>query len=125
MQHCGVIQSAQAPYDDRIAQIKANHLAIWDLYAQVHREGSGDDKIEHPIPNRVGEVIGWEVPILLNGRRLREFRRAFPVVKAELTALPSTSPRPLHWNTEASRLAAQNEWCSALSRSLGKRTVRE
>ena len=125
MQHCGIIQNAQAPYDERIAQVKAHHLAIWDLYAQVHREGSGDDKIENPIPNQIGEVIGWEVPILLNGRRLREFRRAFPGVEAELIALPSTSPRPLHWNTEASRLAAQNEWCSALSRSLGVRTVGE
>lgn len=125
MQHCRIIDDANAPYDDRVAQIKANHLAVWDLYAHVHREGSGDDKIQNPIPNQIGETIGWHVPILLNGRRLREFRRAFPGVEAELISLPSTSPRPLHWNTEASRLAALNEWCSALSRSLRVRTVGE
>ena len=123
MEHCGVIASAKAPYDERVAQVKSKHLAIWDLYAQVHREGSGDDKIENPIPNRVDGVIGWDVPILLNGRRLREFHRAFPEAEAELIALPSTSPRPLHWNTEASQSAALNEWCSALSRCLNLRNV--
>ena len=123
MQHCGVVADALAPYAERVEQIRSKQLAVWDLYARVRREGSGDDAIQEPVANPISEVCGWDIPILLNGRRLREFRRAFPKVEAELIALPSTSPRPLHWNTEESRSAAQNEWCSALSRSLGVHTL--
>ena len=127
MQHCKVVKYALAPYDERIEQVKAKNIAIWDLYEQVRREGSGDDKIRDAAPNEIAELqeSRGPFPILLNGRRLREFRRAFPGLEAELVALPSTSPRPLHWNTEESRSAAKNEWCSALSRSLGVRTLGE
>lgn len=116
LQHCKVVEDATAPYEDRIAQVQANQLAIWDLYHQVRREGSGDDKIQDAVPNEVGNLLDSRgpFPILLNGRRLREFRRAFPNLKADLIPLPSTSPRPLHWNTEASRSAALSEWCEAL-----------
>ncbi|MXX46999.1 MAG: DNA-deoxyinosine glycosylase [Chloroflexi bacterium] len=114
--HCGVIEDAQAPYEERTRQVRAIQIAIWDLYERVRREGSGDDKIRDAVPNRVGELLESRgaFPILLNGRRLREFRRAFPDLEVELVALPSTSPRPLHWNTEASRSAAIEEWCVAL-----------
>ena len=119
LQHCGIVDDASASYAVRIEQVRTRGIAIWDLYERVRREGSGDDKIREAVPNQIGELLSSRgpFPILLNGRRLREFRRAFPELEAELFALPSTSPRPLHWNTEASRLAAQNEWCSALSRS--------
>ncbi len=118
MQHCGVIADAQEPYDQRVAQVRANGLAIWDLYAAVRRQGSGDEMIREPIANPI-EALYKErgpIPILLNGRRLRECRRAFPDLKAELIALPSTSPRPLHWNTAESRAAAIEEWLAALGR---------
>ncbi len=115
MAHCGVIEDARAPYVERVEQVRERGIAVWDLYGRVRREGSGDDAIREPAANAVGEVIGWEQPVLLNGRRLREFRRAFPGVEAELIALPSTSPRPLHWNTEASQAGALEEWRSALA----------
>ena len=126
MQHCGVVENARAPYVERIEQVRARNIAIWDLYEQVRREGSGDDKIRDAVPNQVEELLksGGPFPIMLNGRRLREFRRAFPGLEAELIALPSTSPRPLHWNTEESRFAAKNEWCSALSRNQQLGTLR-
>ena len=119
MQYCVVVEDAAAPYDERVEQLKMRGIAIWDLYAQVRRQGSGDEMIRDAVANPIAELLEarGSCPILLNGRRLREFRRAFPDLHAELIPLPSTSPRPLHWNTEASRLAAQNEWCSALSRS--------
>ena len=118
MQHCEVIADATAPYEERLEQVRGKNIAIWDLYEQVRREGSGDDKIRDAVPNQIEDLLNSRgpFPILLNGRRLREFRRAFPDIEAELIALPSTSPRPLHWNTEESRFAAKNEWCSALSR---------
>ena len=116
MQHCGVVRDAAAPYAERVEQVRLKQLGVWDLYERVRREGSGDDKIRDAVPNQVEELLASRgpFPILLNGRRLREFRRAYPDLEAELIALPSTSPRPLHWNTEASRSAALSEWCAAL-----------
>ena len=125
MQHCGVVENALAPYDERVEQVKAKQIAIWDLYEQVRREGSGDDKIRDAAPNAIADLLDARgpFPILLNGRRLKEFRRAFPALKADQIPLPSTSPRPLHWNTEESRSAAKNEWCSALSGSTELPTI--
>ena len=116
MAHCGVVDDARAAYSERVEQVRSKHIAIWDLYERVRREGSGDDQIRDAAPNRVGELLESRgpFPILLNGRRLREFRRAFPDLEAELIALPSTSPRPLHRNTEPSRSAAIEEWRAAL-----------
>ena len=121
LQHCGVVDEATAPYEQRVEQVRANHIAIWDLYERVRREGSGDDKIRDAVPNDVAALLDERgpFPILLNGRRLREFRRAFPNLEADLIPLPSTSPRPLHWNTEASRSEAFTEWCNALLWGLG------
>ena len=120
MQHCGVVADAHAPYEERVSQVRAKRIAIWDLYAQVRREGSGDDRIRDAEPNLVEELLQSRrpFPILLNGRRSREFRRAFAGLEAELIALPSTSPRPLHWNTEASRSAAMEEWRLAVASRL-------
>ena len=120
LQHCKIIDDAQAPYEERIQQVRASQLAIWDLYHQVRRQGSGDDKIQDPVPNNIKDLLNTRgpCPILLNGRRRREFRRAFPNLTPHLIPLPSTSPRPLHWNTKASRSAALSEWCDALSRPL-------
>ena len=119
LQHCEVVNEAAAPYEQRVEQVRANQIAIWDLYEQVRREGSGDDKIRDAVPNDIAALLDERgpCPILLNGRRLREFHRAFPNLNTDLIPLPSTSPRPLHWNTEESRFAAKNEWCSALSRT--------
>ena len=120
LQHCGVVEDANAPYEQRVEQVRANQFAIWDLYERVRREGSGDDKIRDAVPNNIEDLLNARgpCPILLNGRRLREFRRAFPNLEADLIPLPSTSPRPLHWNTESSRSAAFTEWRNALSRGL-------
>ena len=125
MQHCGVVADAAAPYQERLEQVRSENIAIWDLYEQVRREGSGDDKIRDAVPNQIEELLKSRgpFPILLNGRRLREFRRAFPNLNTDLIPLPSTSPRPLHWNTEASRSAALSEWCAALSPTRSRDTL--
>ena len=123
---CGVIDDATAPYGKRIEAVRTRGLAIWDLYARVRRPGSGDDAIRDAQPNPVGALYGERgpFPILLNGRRLREWRRHFAVLNAAPVALPSTSPRPLHWNTPAARAAATAEWCAAL-RAAGVATPRD
>ncbi len=116
MQRCGVVEDAGAAYEDRIAQVRSKRLGIWDLYERVRREGSGDEMIRDAVANSVAALLASRgpFPILLNGRRRREFRRAFPEIEAPLVPLPSTSPRPLHWNSEASRAAAISEWQAAI-----------
>lgn len=116
--HCGVIEDPAAPYRVRVAAVRRNRLAIWDLYDRVRRPGSGDDRITDATPNRVGALLAERgpFPILLNGRRAREWRLHFSALDAATTVeLPSTSPRPLHWNTPASRAQALAEWCAALA----------
>ena len=117
LSHCGVIGDPAAPYPERIAAVRRNGLAIWDLYARVRRPGSGDDRISDAVPNRVGALLADRGPfaILLNGRRAREWRLHFSDLDAATVELPSTSPRPLHWNTPASRAQALAEWCAALA----------
>ena len=113
---CGVIADAAAPYPERVEAVRGRGLAVWDLYAAVRRPGSGDDAIRDARPNPVGALYGdrGPFPILLNGRRLREWRRHFAALGVQPLALPSTSPRPLHWNTPEARAAATAEWCAAL-----------
>lgn len=111
-----MIADHAAPYAERIAALRRRGLAVWDLYARVRRPGSGDDRITDAAPNRVGTLLAKRgpFPILLNGRRAREWRRHFPELDAGAVALPSTSPRPRHWNTPESRAQALAEWCAAL-----------
>ena len=113
--HCRVIDDPASPYPERIAALRRNGLAVWDLYARVRRPGSGDDRISDAVPNRVGTLLAARgpFPILLNGRRAREWRLHFSGLDAGTVELPSTSPRPLHWNTPASRSRALAEWCVA------------
>ena len=117
----GAVESAEAPYAKRVHDLKARGIAVWDLYAAAERDGSGDEKIRDPIPNAITAL--WKekgpFPILLNGRRRGEWRRHFGDLPAEPIALPSTSPRPLHWNTPADRAAAVSEWHRALRAALG------
>ncbi|MDE0221442.1 MAG: DNA-deoxyinosine glycosylase [Spirochaetaceae bacterium] len=113
---CGVVADAAAPYGERTAAVRERGVAVWDLYGAVRRPGSGDDAIRDAQPNPIGTLFERRgpFPILLNGRRGREWRRHFAALGVEPVALPSTSPRPLHWNTPAARAAAAAEWCAAL-----------
>lgn len=115
--HCGIIADDDAPYAERVRQLRRIGLGVWDLYGEVRREGSGDDRIRDATANRVDLLLRdrGPFPILLNGRREREWRRYFDDLEAATVALPSTSPRPLHWNTAESQAAALSEWCAALS----------
>ncbi len=117
LEHCRIIESATADYPIRVAQVQAAGLAIWDLYKEVTRQGSGDDQIRNEAPNDIETLLQERspFPILLNGRRQREWKRHFGHLDAETIPLPSTSPRPLHWNTDQTRTAALTEWRLALA----------
>ena len=116
LERCGVIAEAAASYRSRVAELRRRGMALWDLYASAEREGSGDDRIERAEANDVGGLWRERGPfaVALNGRRGREWRRSFGELPVEPVELPSTSPRPLHWNTAASRREAVGEWCAAL-----------
>ena len=116
LENCRIIESAQADYPVRVAQVQAAGLAIWDLYKEVTRQGSGDDQIRNEVTNDISTL--WQergpFPILLNGRRQREWKRHFGHLDAKTIPLPSTSPRPLHWNTPRSQQSAMAEWKNAI-----------
>lgn len=117
LERCEIIETAAAPYERRVEELQQAGLGVWDLYERVRRKGSGDEQIRDQAPNRIDLLLQERgpFPILLNGRRNQEWRRHFSGLDVPTTALPSTSPRPLHWNTEESRAAAISEWCAALS----------
>ena len=120
LEACGLIDDVTSPYPERVRQLTRHGVAVWDLYAAVEREGSGDDQIRTAVPNDVDGLWRESGPfaVLLNGRRDREWRGRFAEVPAQTFALPSTSPRPLHWNTPESRAAAIEEWRLAFAEVL-------
>ena len=113
---CGVIASEAAPYAERIEAVRECGLPSGTCTAPC----AGPDRGTTPSmtrsrilsPRCTASAVPF--PILLNGRRGREWRRHFAALGVEPVALPSTSPRPLHWNTPEARAAAFAEWCAAL-----------
>jgi hypoxanthine-DNA glycosylase len=117
LEACGVIPDAMGRYEDRVAAMLDHGIAVWDLYLNVQREGSGDSEIVSRVPNDLRLL--WDrrgpFPILLNGYRIPEWRRYFGSLPVRPTALPSTSPRPTHWNTAESRREAIGAWQTAIA----------
>lgn len=117
MEACGVVPDAMGRYEDRVAAMLDHGIAVWDLYLNVEREGSGDSEIVSRVPNDLRML--WDrrgpFPILLNGYRIPEWRRYFNALPVQPTALPSTSPRPTHWNTAESRRDAIGAWQRAIA----------
>ncbi|MFD0590499.1 DNA-deoxyinosine glycosylase [Paenibacillus sp. GCM10027627] len=89
-------------YDNRIAFIKRNRLALWDVIASCEREGSLDAKIKEEVPNDIPSLLERHPGIrciAFNGSKAYDtFRKAFgghPALQTvTLLKLPSTSPIP-------------------------------
>jgi len=91
-------------YEERIAKLKENHIALWDVLQHCHREGSLDSNIRKDtiIPNDfVAFLTRYRTirHILFNGKKSEEvFRRyVMKIIQADFpdiryTGLPSTSP---------------------------------
>ena len=126
LETCGAISSAKEPYVHRVLDLKDRGISVWDTCAAADRDGSGDDKICNHRPNAIAKL--WErqspFPVLLNSRRQTEWRRHFGDLPVEPVELPSTSPRPLHWNTAVDRAADVAEWLRSLRTALGSATTR-
>ncbi len=100
------------PYAERLAALRANGVALWDVLAECVRPGSLDSAIRAPRPNDIPALVK-RLPrlekILCNGGAARSYlRRFFPELAAE--QLPSTSPAAARL-TCAQKLAA---WKDAL-----------
>lgn len=86
--------SPELPYLERLAELRHNGVALWDVLAECSRSGSLDTAIRSPRPNDLCALVK-KLPhlekILCNGGASRNYlRRFFPELDAE--QLPSTSP---------------------------------
>ena len=104
--------SPELPYGDRLAELRRNGVALWDVLAECERPGSLDSAIRAPRPNDIPGLVK-RLPrlerILCNGGAARGYlHRFFPELEAE--RLPSTSPAAARWSY-AQKLAA---WKTAL-----------
>ena len=125
LEHCGVIESASAPYEERVRRLRRIGLGVWDLYGQVRREGSGDDRIHDAVANRIDLLHNARgpFPILLNGRRQREWNRHFKTAwRRRCSRSPAPAPAP---STGTPRNPAPPPWRSGAPRcrrrSIGER----
>ncbi len=96
------------PYRDRIAEVRARGLGIWDVYASCRREGSLDSAIEDAVPNDLAS-LRRRAPSLRaivhnGGESARSMANTRPLGVAVLR-LPSTSPANASWSFER-KLAA-------------------
>ena len=114
-------------YEDRVAALTAQGVALWDVLRACERPGSLDSRIVRgtEVPNEIGALLDRHPRlrvIALNGGAAREaFRRSVvPALGARLEAvrvlgLPSTSPANAGMGLAAMRAA----WAAVLDSELG------
>lgn len=90
--------SAELPYDERLAELRERHVALWDVCGSAWREGSLDSNISGHTPNDIPGLL-QQCPgirkIGCNGTASYTLlRRAYPELfqRIEIIKLPSTSP---------------------------------
>ncbi len=111
--------SVEMPYEDRLAALRRNRVALWDVLEAAVRPGSLDSAIRDWRPNpldtfvkglpqlrRIGCNGGTAHRLLL--RHFPELEQRFEVVK-----LPSTSPAAAMW-TRTEKLEAYRRFFSGL-----------
>ncbi|MDD3155448.1 MAG: DNA-deoxyinosine glycosylase [Victivallaceae bacterium] len=85
-----------APYEERLAALRAHAVALWDVLANCNRSGSLDSSIREARPNAIAELVavsGRIQRICCNGGAAgRYLHRFFPDLPVEVIVLPSTSP---------------------------------
>jgi double-stranded uracil-DNA glycosylase len=84
-------------YDDRVAFVLSQSIALWDVCASAQRRASADTAIRGEVPNAIDELLARHPEIravAFNGSTARRlFDRHFTRQPGRLyLALPSTSP---------------------------------
>lgn len=82
--------------EEKKAFLLQNHIAIWDVIAECDIVGSSDSSIKNAVPCDLSRILS-QAPIrqiFANGGKAYELyqKYSYPVLKREITKLPSTSP---------------------------------
>ena len=91
------------PYAERIAEVRARGLGIWDVYARCRREGSLDSAIEAAEPNDLAGLRRHAPQLAAVAHNGGESARAMRITRGlgvAVLRLPSTSPANASWSFE-------------------------
>ncbi len=95
----------RAEYEEKIAFLKDQNIALWDVLYSCHREGSLDSNIKNEVPNEIESFVKCNPTLRLivcNGTKAyKSYQKyiglnRFPELK--VIKLPSTSPVPGKYN---------------------------
>jgi hypoxanthine-DNA glycosylase len=104
------------PYAQRLAELRARGLGLWDVYASCRRDGSLDQAIEDAEPNDLASLRRRAPHLELVAHNGGESARSAALLHALGLAtlrLPSSSPANASWTFER-KLAA---WRAAFERA--------
>ena len=95
-------------YAEKLAQLRAHRLGLWDVYAACEREGSLDSAIREAQPNDLASLLRHtprlEAIAHNGGESARSMKRS-AALGLPVYRLPSTSPANASWSFER-KLAA-------------------
>lgn len=90
-----------AAYTERVAALHRHGLAVWDVYASCHRQGSLDSAIREAEPNDLAQMLerapGLRAVAHNGAASAREMARTRALGVA-VHRLPSTSPAHASWS---------------------------
>lgn len=92
---------AEWPYAERIAYVREQGLAIWDVHARCRRPGSLDADIRDAEPNDIAGLVATLPRLTLIAHNGGESARAMRITRAlgiAVLRLPSTSPANASWS---------------------------
>ncbi len=96
------------PYDQRLQELLARGLGVWDVYASCAREGSLDTAIREAELNDLGALARWAPALQAVAHNGGESARSMKHTRqlgVPVRRLPSTSPANASWSFER-KLAA-------------------
>ena len=106
--------------DEKKEMLLEHHIALWDVIESCDIIGSSDSSIKNVVPADIGAVLSKTRigRIFANGKKAESLYRKyiFPKTKAEITALPSTSPANAAFSPEM----LAKLWGAEIRRKLGE-----
>ena len=104
--------SPELPYEERLAALRANGVALWDVLSECEREGSLDTAIRSPNPNDIPGLLARQPHIELiccNGSAAFNcLHRFFPKLPVPAVRMISTSPAAARYTYEQKLAAWRN-----------------
>jgi hypoxanthine-DNA glycosylase len=95
-------------YSQRLAEIQARGLGLWDVYAACRREGSLDSAIQDAEPNDLPALLTHAPQLVAVAHNGGESARSTTVTASLGVAvhrLPSSSPAHASWSFDRKRVA--------------------